>query len=239
MVGRSKRTSPSAGDGPQDGSLRPLLVDYFTRDGSTLLMRLLATSPQIAVGGGYPYEHKYFAYLFRWAHLIDRTDWPRKVWNSGAFATLKQEEQMPLMGAPPWRRRELFEPGRGDDEMSDHAFRVVWEEFSRRASAQTRKRLKRPDADVRYYAEKHLSTWRVDLGRLPPVQVLAVLRDPRDTYVSITSFTQKRERAGRQRSMGRQPGESDEAWLTRHLARQKERLQWIRKALQKGTMPVA
>jgi len=201
-------------------------------------MRLLATSPQIAVGGGYPYEHKYFAYLFRWAHLIDRTDWPRKVWNSGAFATLKQEEQMPLMGAPPWKRRELFEPGRGSDEMSEYAFRVVWEEFSRRASDQTRKRLKQRDADVRYYAEKHLSTWQVDLDRLPPVQVLAVLRDPRDTYVSITSFTQKRERAGRQRSMGRQPGEPYEAWLSRHLTRQKERLRWIRKALKKDSMPV-
>jgi len=201
-------------------------------------MRLLATSPQIAVGGGYPYEQKYFAYLFRWAHLIDKTEWPRKIWNSGAFATLKQEEQMPLMGAPPWRRRELFEPGRGGDELSDYAFRVLWEEFSRRASAHTRRRLKRPDADVRYYAEKHLSTWQVDLDRLPPVQVLAVLRDPRDTYVSITSFTQKRERTGRQRSMGRQPGESAEAWLSRHLARQKERLRWILKAMKRETMPV-
>lgn len=238
MIGSSKPTSPSGEEGSQDRLLRPLLVDYFTRDGSTLTMRLLATSPQIAVGGGYPYEQKYFAYLFRWAHLIDKTDWPRKVWNSGGLATLKQEQQMPLMGAPPWRRRDLFEPGRGGDELSDYAFQAVWEEFSRRASAQTRKRLKRRDADVLYYAEKHLSTWQVDMDRLPPVQVLAVLRDPRDTYVSITSFTQKRERAGRQRSMGRQPGESAEAWLTRHLARQKERLQWILKAMKRETMPV-
>ena len=41
------------------------------------MMRLLATSPQIAVGGEYPYEHKYFAYLYRWARLLDRRQWPR------------------------------------------------------------------------------------------------------------------------------------------------------------------
>lgn len=238
MLGRSTSDSPGAGEEAGDGPLQPLLVDYFTRDGSTLTMRLLASSPQIAVGGGYPYEHKYFAYLFRWAHMIDREDWPRKLWNGARLATLTQEQQMPMIGAPPWNPRELFEAGRGGEEISDYAFRVMWDEFSRRAAEQTRKRSNRRDAEVRYYAEKHLSTWQVDLGRLPPVRVMAVLRDPRDTYISITSFTQKRERAGRQRSMGRQPGESIDAWLERHLGRQKERLQWIRKALKKETMPV-
>jgi hypothetical protein len=234
MLGRGRSSSQA----PSSGWLEPLLVDYFTRDGSTLMMRLLATSPQIAVGGGYPYEHKYFAYLFRWAHLIDRTDWPGRIWNANGLATLTQEQQMPMMGAPPWSPRELLEDATTGDEFGDHAFRAVWEEFSRRASEETRKRSKRPDADVSYYAEKHLSTWKVDLGRYPDLRVLAVLRDPRDTYVSIASFTTKRERAGARRSMGRQPGESKEAWLERHLARQRDRLQWIRKAMDEGTMPV-
>jgi hypothetical protein len=238
MLGRSKANAAHGAEAGSSDALKPLLVDYFTRDGSTLTMRLLATSPQIAVGGGYPFEHKYFAYLFRWAHLIDKADWPRKLWNAGSLATLTQEDQMPLMGAPPWGPRELFEPERGGEGLSEYAFDAVWEEFSRRAAAQTRRRLKQREARVLYYAEKHLSTWKLDLGRIPPVRILAVLRDPRDTYMSITSFTARRERAGRQRSMGRQPGESVEAWTTRHLARQKERLQWIRKAEKKGTMPV-
>src|SRR5215208_3208398 len=105
MVGRSKPTSPSAGDGDRDRSLRPLLVDYFTRDGSTLMMALLRTSPQIAVGGGYPYEHKYFAYLYRWAQMLDRPDWPPKVWNGSRLATLLQQERSRMIGAPPWKPR--------------------------------------------------------------------------------------------------------------------------------------
>lgn len=237
MLGRSKTDSPAQRDIGGD-SLQPLLVDYFTRDGSTLTMRLLASSPQIAVGGGYPYEHKYFAYLFRWSHLIEKTEWPRQVWNPGVLATLSQQKQMPLMGAPPWKERELFDPPEGDEPFSDFAFRTLWEEFSRRATAQTRARHERPDADVRYYAEKHLSTWQVDLSELPPVRVMAVLRDPRDTYVSIQSFAAKRERAGRKRSMGQQPGESHDDWLKRHLARQRDRLRWLRSAMDSGDMPV-
>jgi Sulfotransferase family len=237
MLGRSKSKRPVQREISAD-SLQPLLVDYFTRDGSTLTMRLLASSPQIAVGAGYPYEHKYFAYLYRWAHLIEKTEWPGKVWNPMGLATLSQEKQMPLMGAPPWKERELLDPAQGGELFSDYAFRVLWEEFSRRATAQTRDRHKRPDAAVRYYAEKHLSTWQVDLSELPPVRVIAVLRDPRDTYVSITSFAEKREKAGRKRSMGQQPGESHDAWLKRHLARQRDRLRWIRKAMDSGDMPV-
>jgi Sulfotransferase family len=237
MLGRSKPNFPGTRDIGGD-SLQPLLVDYFTRDGSTLMMRLLASSPQIAVGGGYPYETKYFAYLFRWSHLIEKTEWPRQVWNPGGLATLSQEKQMPLMGAPPWKERELFDPAEGDELFSEYAFRTLWEEFSRRATARTRDRHKRPDADVRYYAEKHLSTWQVDMSEVPPVSLIAVLRDPRDTYVSIASFAKKREKVGRKRSMGQQPGESHDAWLKRHLARQRDRLRWLRKAIESGDMPV-
>lgn len=237
MLGRRKSTRQTRGPEAEAGSLQPLLVDYFTRDGSTLLMRLLAGSPQIAVGGGYPYEQKYFAYLFRWAHLIDKTEWPRRFWNGSHLATLTQES-MPMMGPPPWMPRELF--GRDDTraDLSETAFRMLWDEFSRRATADTRRRSKRRDAAVRYYAEKHLSTWTIDLDRLPPVKVLAILRDPRDTYVSILSFTKRRREEGKAASMGKRPGESHDDWLTRHLERQKERLRWIHGALEQGTMPV-
>jgi hypothetical protein len=238
MLGRSKANAAHGAEASTSDALEPLLVDYFTRDGSTLTMRLLATSPQIAIGGDYPFERKYFAYLFRWAQMLERDDWPGKFWNPAGLATLLQEKQMPLIGAPPWQPRELFEAGRRDEGMSEYAFRVVWEEFSRRAAEQTHKRTKRRNANVRYYAEKHLSTWQVDLDRLPPVRVIALLRDPRDTYVSIMAFSRRRDQAGRKRSMGRQPGESPEAWLDRHLARQKERLVWIRQALEKETIPI-
>ncbi len=236
MLGGRKRDSRVA---EGERVLEPILVDYFTRDGSTLMMRLLATSPQIAVGGPYPYEHKYFAYLYRWARLLGRRQWPRDFWSGAHLASLAQEDYLPFLGPPPWLPRDLLEPGRGGEAISDYAFRVAWAEFSRRAVAHAREQPETPGADVRYYAEKHLTTWNVSLDDLPPVRVLALLRDPRDTYLSIMAFRRKRQEAGQRRFvMGRQPGEPDEAWLARSLQRQKERLQWIDLALKEGTVPV-
>jgi hypothetical protein len=105
--------------------------------------------------------------------------------------------------------------------------------------AHAREQRKAPGADVRYYAEKHLSSWRVKLDDLPSVRLVALLRDPRDTYVSMEAFTKKRREAGNPGfTMGRLPGESTEAWVGRYLPYQKERLRWINGALKDGTMPV-
>ena len=146
---------------------------------------------------------------------------------------------MPFLGPPPWLPRDLLEPGQGGRTSPTTAFRMVWAEFSRRAVAHAREQREAPGADVRYYAEKHLTTWKVKLDDLPPVRLLALLRDPRDTYVSIEAFRRKRREAGQRGFvMGRQPGETDEAWLARSLRRQKERLRWIDLALKEGTMPV-
>jgi hypothetical protein len=38
--------------------------------------------------------------------------------------------------------------------------------------------------------------------------------------------------------MGQQPGESHDSWLKRHLARQRDRLRWLHKAIESGDMPV-
>jgi hypothetical protein len=234
----SSRRKPSSRAAGGEGALEPILVDYFTRDGSTLMMRLLATSPQIAVGGRYPYEHKYFAYLYRWARLPDRRQWPRDFWNGAHLASLAQEDYLPFLGPPPWLPRDLLEPGQGGEDISDYSFRMIWAEFSRRAVAHTREQREAPGADVRYYAEKHLTSWKVNLDDLPSVRLVALLRDPRDTYISITAFRDKLREAGQRGQMGRQSGESNEAWLARFLQRQKERLRWINLALREGTVPV-
>ncbi len=129
----------------------------------------------------------------------------------------------PMKPGPIWRRPRFARSGRS----------------SRGAPAQTSSRTKRPDAEVRYYAEKHLSTWTVDLDRLPPVRVIALLRDPRDTYVSIISFSKQRREQGLPAAMGRRPRESaDRSGPTRHLRRQQQRLRWIGDAVEQGTMPV-
>jgi hypothetical protein len=154
------------------------------------------------------------------------------------MGSLVQEDFLPFLGPPPWIPRDLLEPGQGGEGISDYSFRAVWAEFSRRAVAHTREHANPEDGEVRYYAEKHLVSWRV-LDRVPSVRLLVLLRDPRDTYVSIMAFRRKRHEAGQRRFvMGRQPGETDDAWLARFLERQKERLRWINVALQEGNPPI-
>ncbi len=154
---------PPAAPPPADeaGRPAPLLVDYFGRDGSTALLRMLSTSPSIHVEGRYPYE---------------------------------QQRLRPILsGADP---------------------AAAWRAFcAHRLDAGARRR--------RWYAEKLLDVRDLDLTALPEARTVVLLRDPRDTYVSIEAFS----RAVGQGDIGGTgtPGERFE----RFIERQRERLAWI------------
>src|SRR5215204_1282963 len=94
-------------------------------------------------------------------------------------------------GPPPWLPRDLLRPPSGEPAMSEYCFDMAWREFSHRARAQQGNR-----AGIRYYAEKHMDTRKLDLAELPPVKVIVLLRDPRDTYISIRAFDRKRRESG-------------------------------------------
>src|SRR5215217_1769145 len=177
----SKRLRRAASSHPARDGLTPILVDYYSRDGSTLTMRLLASSPQVALGGTYPFEQKLFAYLWRWSRLINRTEWDDGEWAPHDLGSILQERDSSVLGPPPWRRRELID-GVDPDEpsISDRCFDFAWREFSRRATSATRVAHREPEADVRYYAEKHLNSWLLDRRELPPLRLVVLLREPRD-----------------------------------------------------------
>ena len=227
---RGARNPPAArsSDGGASPWLSPILVDSTGRDGSTLMMRLLATSPGIAVPGPYPYEKKYFAYLWRWARMLERTD-RSDFWTGGDLGSLRWDAGKPLIGPPPWSSPLLRGEADGETPMSRYAFDEVWREFSRRATAQVRAEGGNPQADVRYYAEKHQETWLVDLDQLPPVTVLVLLRDPRDVFVSFQAFDAKRRREGAGRFVGAvpAPGESEAERIDRFIAHERDRMRWI------------
>jgi hypothetical protein len=208
--------------------LVPILVDSAGRDGSTLMMRLLATSPGVAVPAPYPYERRYFAYLWRWARMLERTD-SSELWTAVDLASMRWDAGKPLIGPPPWSSALLQGEDDAEPPMSRYAFDLVWREFSRRAAGRLRAERGDPHADVRYYAEKHQDAWLVDLERLPPRRVIVLLRDPRDKFVSFHAFDAKRRREGRGSFVGAvpAPGETDAEMVRRLIADERGRLRWI------------
>jgi hypothetical protein len=201
----------------------PILVDYYSRDGSTLTMRLLASSPQVAVGGSYPFEQKLFAYLWRWSRLVTRTEWDADEWAPHELGSILQERDTSVLGPPPWRRRELIEGTDPDaPSFSERCFDFAWREFSRRATSATRVAHRNPEADVRYYAEKHLNSWLLDLDELPPLRLLVLLREPRDTYASLIAF-----RDAAKAELGQRHAADEGDYLRQFIDRQRQRLRWI------------
>jgi hypothetical protein len=204
-------------------ALTPVLVDYYSRDGSTLTMRLLGSSPQVAVGGTYPFEHKFFAYLWRWSRLLTRSDWSEEEWDTNDLGSILQERDRSLLGPPPWRRRDLMEGTDADaPSMAERAFEAAWRDFSRRATEVTRVAHRDPGADVRYYAEKHMNSWLLDRAELPPLRLLVLLRDPRDTYASLLAF-----REATKAELGQRQAADEADYFRRFIERQRDRLRWI------------
>jgi hypothetical protein len=106
--------------------------------------------------------------------------------------------------------------------MSEQAFDFAWREFSRRATAVTRVAHRDPQADVRYYAEKHMNSWLLDRAELPPLRLLVLLRDPRDTYASLLAF-----REATKAELGQRQAADEADYFRRFIERQRDRLRWI------------
>ena len=110
----------------------------------------------------------------------------------------------------------------GASSMSEQAFDFAWREFSRRATAVTRVAHRDPEADVRYYAEKHMNSWLLDRAELPPLRLLVLLRDPRDTYASLLAF-----REATKAELGQRQAADEADYFRRFIERQRDRLRWI------------
>jgi len=117
--------------------------------------------------------------------------------------------------------------------MSEYCFDMAWREFSHRARAQQGNR-----AGIRYYAEKHMDTRKLDLAELPPVKVIVLLRDPRDTYISIRAFDRKRRESGHKGpTMWPEDSKSREDRLDWFIHRQRDRMRWIHDLLRSDEVP--
>jgi hypothetical protein len=74
----------------------------------------------------------------------------------------------------------------------------------------------------------------VDIRELPPVRLLVLLRDPRDTYASIRAFEEQEPAT----SFGIQDSWTGADRLAGILDRHRQRLRWIADLIDRGRVPV-
>jgi hypothetical protein len=200
---------------PTDGLL-PVLVAGGGRNGTTLIMQLLATSPQVAFDRGYPYEHRYLTYLLRLCQVTRRREEPTEEWN----AVVMTNERTSSVGAIPWRQAMLLTADRDLGEpFWLRLFRAAWSEFSSAAIASMQRRFG-DGIEVTHYAEKAPDWVVAEASELLPAKRLYPVRDPRDQFLSILAFNEKRGWPG----FGQLPDDTPETFARRFAAAQRRRL---------------
>lgn len=169
--------------------LRPL----EGRVGSTLLMELLASSPEVVCDRRYPVgEYRYLSYCVRLAGWMGTPFDPEH--DVGVTEMLFGP---PDRGGPlPWEATSLSVQALGT-----RALRALWRACSvgfREAGPQGR-----------WYAEKLACPIGPVIDAGIPLQMLDVVRDPRDVVASMIAFGDRSGPWG----FGRTPGQSQEHWI--------------------------
>lgn len=213
--------------GESEPCLTPVILPGGGRNGSTALMSLLGTSPQIAFDRVGEFEHRYLTYFLRWAQLVDRSR-NDSAWNDDVLMTPQDDVIGPLC----WKEADLIRTQR--EAFGQRCFLAMWREFSRVAAANTSRLLDSGSLPVRYYAEKSCPWVARELTGVMPFRAIHLLRDPRDVWLSVQAYDGKRGFYG----FGRRPTESDADFLDRFIQSQRTHLDGISKVTESDVVAV-
>jgi hypothetical protein len=193
----------------EQDDLRPVLIRLLEgRVGSTLVMQLLGSAPEVAFDRVYPFEHSYLTYFTRLAGRISAPCSPENNMVEFLYGDTTR------IGPLPFRAEQI-----ACDELASNALRGVWHAFSESMRAAT--------SSARFYAEKYWGdVTPVVAAGLDPV-VVDLIRDPRDVVASVRAFNIK---TGRE-LFGRRQAQDERDHLRRMLAGMSFRLREFAVAL--------
>lgn len=204
------------------GLMPAILLPTSGRNGSTLTMQLLATSPQIAMEREYPYEARYFTFFLKMSQLPLLTPSADGMWSS---ETLLRPDGKTIFGPPTWPGRTLTLGTPHDSPFDERCFLALWREFSAAAGyvANASEFGMTDGTGVLWYAEK--TSWKSLAGFRGSIatRCLYLLRDPRDVWISVRKFDAQRGYFG----FGRRIDESEADFLGRFLEQQVETLEHL------------
>jgi hypothetical protein len=207
--------APEADQPEMPDSLKPLLIQSIGRSGTTLLMQLMGTSPQVVFDRVYPFEVRYLTYLLHWAQMLEQDCDQDNHWDPNADITLPGQTLRPF----PYKGSQLW----NGEELWPKCFQAAWREFSRIAIARARAKCG-DDMPLLYYAEKTPRWVPILLRGVVPYNALLLVRDPRDIFLSITAFDKKRGFPG----FNRRANDDDWSFAKRFVDECREPLKIIR-----------
>lgn len=201
--------------------LTPVLVRQMAgRTGTTLLMQLLGTSPEVTFDRVYPFERAYMAYLLDARRALGAVPTGRGV----SFAELfgGQLEGVAGLGYDPEVVDIVIADGvavdpaclctiwRGFSEVVRRSARASGAEGGGAASGAEGGAIVRRAAPARFYAEKAVNGANIGTScPVVPLKAIRLVRDPRDVWASIDAFDLSRGFHG----FGRAAGESRASYL--------------------------
>lgn len=191
----------------------PLVVTTLGRSGSTWLMQMLASHPQVVVFRRFPYESTPAKY---WLHAL------RVLTEPVNFVESQQPDTFDdpwWVGNNPYHDDRVYEQDRLSawyarahvESMASHTKQTIDAWYTTLANVQAQ-------PDVSYFAEKHVwPTYLPDLiwELYPRTKEVFLVRDFRDMALSILAFDRRRGFAG----FGRPEGASDEEYMHGGLRR--------------------
>jgi hypothetical protein len=205
-----RRQAVRAGYEPR---IQPLIVTTLGRSGSTWLMQMLASHPQVVVFRRFPYESTPAKY---WLHALRVLSEPVNLVESAHPNTFDDPW---WVGNNPYHDDRVYEQDRLEawfarshvESMAASTQRTIDDWYTTLARTQAQ-------PDVSYFAEKHV--WPNYLPDLiwelyPRAKEVFLVRDFRDMASSIMAFDEKRGFAG----FGRPEHSSDEEYVRGEMQR--------------------
>ena len=162
--------------------ITPIMLRSFGRSGSTLLMQVLGSSNNVIFDREYPFEKRHLTYLHRVASVASSEfsngdDWnPDTIFNS----ELKRVGPIPYPEVSIVDREKL---------KIDYLMRL-WNGFASQAKSKAKEDI---DSTIPlYYAEKVVHDICDDVNSVIEAKNIFLFRDPRDEFLSVKSFNEKR-----------------------------------------------
>ena len=204
--------------------LEPVLVLEASRNGSTLLMNILGSSPKFTFDKRYPFEYKYLTYFIQMSKVLsaNRSKVDKAIWSASSI----NQENLSYVGPIPFDTKNLIRR----NKLGIEVFKSNWASFSNYVKDKLSNDMSLP----LFYAEKtpNLVAKYLDNCSIK-YKKIHLLRDPRDAMLSMKSFNEKR---GTYR-FGWREGDDDLSFAKRYVQRIKSRMSHIAELLKHGTDP--